>query len=179
VGNVFVVAAEPKLRVIGVHQLPETCMATPAISNGMLLFRTRHSLIAIGEGGRSEGMKLSSQTSAATEPPPLALTKPDAALIGDWLGTLEVGAVKLRVRFSIQTHDGGMKGTMTSLDQGIATVNLSRVGENEGTVHLQMDEKAAHFKGRWNETKDQLKGEWHQFDRPLPLVLNKQRSEKK
>jgi len=46
-------------------------------------------------------------------------------------------------------------------------------------VHLQMDEKAAHFKGRWNETKDQLKGEWHQFDRPLPLVLNKQPSENK
>ena len=179
VGNVFVVAAEPKLRVIGVHQLPETCMATPAISNGMLLFRTRHSLIAIGEGGRSEGMKLSSQTSAATEPPTLALTKPDAALIGDWLGTLEVGAVKLRVRFSIQNHDGGMKGTMTSLDQGYSNVNLSQVGEHEGAVHLQMDAKAAHFKGRWNETKDQLKGEWHQFDRPLPLVLNKQPSENK
>jgi hypothetical protein len=31
----------------------------------------------------------------------------------------------------------------------------------------------------WNETKDQLKGEWHQFDRPLPLVLNKQPSENK
>lgn len=179
VGNVFVVAAEPKLRVIGVHQLPETCMATPAISNGMLLFRTRHSLIAIAEGGRSEGMKLSSQTSAATEPPPLALTKPDAALIGDWQGTLEVGAVKLRVRFSIQSHDGGMKGTMTSLDQGYSNVNLSQVAEHEGAVHLQMDVKAAHFKGRWNETKDQLKGEWHQFDRPLPLVLNKQPSENK
>lgn len=179
VGNVFIVAAEPKLRVIGVHQLPETCMATPAISNGMLLFRTRHSLIAIGEGGRSEGMKLSSQTSAATEPPPLALTKPDAALIGDWQGTLEVGTVKLRVRFSIQSHNGGMKGTMTSLDQGYSNVNLSQVGEHEGAVHLQMDAKAAHFKGRWNETKDQLKGEWHQFDRPLPLVLNKQPSENK
>jgi hypothetical protein len=72
-----------------------------------------------------------------------------------------------------------MKGTMTSLEQGYSNVNLSQVGEHEGTVHLQMDEKAAHFKGRWNETKDQLKGEWHQLEKPLPLVLNKQLSENK
>ena len=70
VGNVFVVAAEPKLNVAGIHPLPETCMATPAISDGLLFFRTRHYLIAIGEGGRSEGMQLSSETSAAAEPPP-------------------------------------------------------------------------------------------------------------
>src|SRR3954470_7257249 len=34
-GNVFVVAAEPQLRILGVHPLPETCMATPAIADGM------------------------------------------------------------------------------------------------------------------------------------------------
>ena len=75
-------------------------MATPAIADGMLLFRTRHQLIAIGEGGRSEGMSLSSQTVANVEPPPMALKKPDAALVGDWQGTLEVGSRRLRVRFS-------------------------------------------------------------------------------
>lgn len=68
VGNVFVVAAEPKLNIVGIRQLPDTCMATPAISDGMLFFRTRHHLIGIGEGGRSEGMQLSSQTVANTEP---------------------------------------------------------------------------------------------------------------
>jgi outer membrane protein assembly factor BamB len=179
VGNVFVVAAEPKLRVISTHPLPDTCMATPAISDGMLFFRTRHSLIALGEGARSDGMKISPQTSAATEPPPLVLTKPDAALIGDWQGTLTVGEVKLRIRFSIQDHGGEMQGTMTALDQGNARVNLSRVGEHEGTVHLKMDSQAAHFEGRWNETKDQLQGHWHQLEKPLPLVLGKQPLEHK
>ena len=58
-------------------------MATPAISDGMLFFRTRHYLDhAIGEGGRSEGMPLSSQTSAAAEPPTGALKKPGAAPVG-------------------------------------------------------------------------------------------------
>jgi PQQ-like domain len=172
-GNVFVVAAEPKLTITGIHQLPETCMATPAISGGMLLFRTRHHLIAIGEGGRSEGMKLSSETLAATEPAPLTLKKPDAALAGDWQGTLQVGEAKLRVRFSIRDAGQEMKGTMTSLDQGDAQVELSRVGEHKGTLHFEMDDMSAHFEGRWNEAKDELKGEWHQAAQSLPLVLQR------
>jgi len=32
---------------------------------------------------------------------------------------------------------------------------------------------AAHFEGLWNETKDELKGEWHQSESKLPLVLKK------
>lgn len=56
-GNVFVVAAEKSLLIRATNQLNETCMATPAISNGMLLFRTRHQLIAIEDGVRSEGIR--------------------------------------------------------------------------------------------------------------------------
>ena len=178
-GNVFVVAAERKLSIKGVHPLPETCMATPAISDGMLLFRTRHQLIAIGEGQRSAGMKLSSQTTAATEPPPLVLKKPAAALAGDWQGTLQVGTTKLRLRFSIQDAGAAMKGTMTSLDQGNAKLELSRVGDHEGTVHLEVDSLAAHFEGGWNDAKDELKGEWHQLDKTFPLVIKRQPPEGK
>jgi hypothetical protein len=172
-GNVFVIAAEPKFGIKGILQLPETCMSTPAISDGMLLFRTRHQLIAIGEGGRAEGLKRSAQTTAATEPPPIVLKKPDAALAGDWQGTLEIDTVKLRVRFSIQDAGTQMKGMMTSLDQGNAKVELSRVGDRQGAVHLAMDAMAAYFEGRWNEAKDELKGEWHQLDKSWPLVLKR------
>jgi len=173
VGNVFVVAAEPKLSITGVHPLPETCMATPAIADGMLLFRTRHQLIAIAEGGRSEGMKLSLQTIAAAEPPPIVLQKPDAAVAGDWQGTLEVGEIKLRLRFSIHETGAAMKGTMTSLDQGSAKLDLSRIGEHDGAVRLELDALSASFEGRFNEAKDELKGDWRQAEKPLPLVLKR------
>lgn len=172
-GNVFVVAAERKLNLKGIHPLPETCMATPAISDGMLLFRTRHQLIAIGDGGRSEGMQLSAQTRAASEPPKLVLAKPHAALVGDWEGTIQVGDVALRVRFSIRDAGADMKGTLTSLDQGNVTMDLSQVGDHQGTVHLKVDPIGAHFEGRWNEAKDELKGEWHQLDKALPLALKR------
>lgn len=177
VGNVFVVAAEAKLRIMGPHPLPETCMATPAISDGMLIYRTRHSLIALREGSRAQGMTLSSQTRAAKEPPPIVLQKPDPALVGEWQGTLTVGSKKLRVRFSIQDQGESMTGTLTSLDQGNAKIGLSRVGQRESQVRLEIDDMAARFEGQWNGTKDELKGEWHQSESKLPLVLKKSASE--
>ena len=47
-GNVFVLRAEDKFSVIATNRLGETCMATPALSEGSLFFRTRGHLVAIG-----------------------------------------------------------------------------------------------------------------------------------
>lgn len=46
-GNVFVVPAGPKFSVLATNSLSETCMATPALSEGALLFRTREHLISL------------------------------------------------------------------------------------------------------------------------------------
>jgi len=47
-GNVFVLPVSDKFSVIATNELNETCMSTPAISDGMLFFRTRDKLVAIG-----------------------------------------------------------------------------------------------------------------------------------
>jgi outer membrane protein assembly factor BamB len=47
-GNVFVVPASGSFSVVATNSLNETCMASPAISDGALLFRTREKLIAVG-----------------------------------------------------------------------------------------------------------------------------------
>jgi len=47
-GNVFVVPVTNKFSVVATNELHETCMATPAISQGTLFFRTREKLVAIG-----------------------------------------------------------------------------------------------------------------------------------
>ena len=177
-GNVFVVEARSQFNVLSVHPLPETAMATPAVADGMLLFRTRHYLIAIGSGGHAEGMKLSSQTLAAAEPPPTAYKKPNAALVGGWHGVIDSGTMKLRVSFSIEDAGAVMKGTMVSLDQGGVKVEVSRAVELEGAVRLEMDAMNAHFEGRWNEAKDELKGEWRQSGKALPLALKREPSQK-
>ena len=52
-GTIFVVKAGPKSEVLASNEMGETCMATPAISEGVLFFRTRHQIVAIVETGTS------------------------------------------------------------------------------------------------------------------------------
>jgi outer membrane protein assembly factor BamB len=47
-GDVHVVEAGPEYRELAVNHLGEQAMATPALSEGVLYFRTRRSLIAVG-----------------------------------------------------------------------------------------------------------------------------------
>jgi outer membrane protein assembly factor BamB len=48
-GTVYVVKAGPKFELVARNELNESCMATPAMSEGNLFFRTRHHLIALGK----------------------------------------------------------------------------------------------------------------------------------
>jgi outer membrane protein assembly factor BamB len=47
-GDVRVVRAGPKFELLSVNSLGEPCMATPAISDGMIYIRTQHHLFGIG-----------------------------------------------------------------------------------------------------------------------------------
>jgi outer membrane protein assembly factor BamB len=48
-GDVYVIKAGPKYELLAKNTMGEVCMATPAISEGMLLFRTQSHLRAISE----------------------------------------------------------------------------------------------------------------------------------
>ena len=48
-GNIYVVKAGAQFELLAVNQMAETCMATPAISQGVLFFRTRSHLVAVGK----------------------------------------------------------------------------------------------------------------------------------
>lgn len=47
-GNVYVVPVGPNFSVAATNAFEETCLATPAISDGVLFFRTREKLVAVG-----------------------------------------------------------------------------------------------------------------------------------
>jgi outer membrane protein assembly factor BamB len=47
-GVVFVVAAAENYSLVASPELHETCLATPAMADGTLFFRTREKLIAVG-----------------------------------------------------------------------------------------------------------------------------------
>jgi outer membrane protein assembly factor BamB len=48
-GDVYVVKAGPQFEVAATNRLGELCMATPAISDGVLYFRTQNNVIAVGQ----------------------------------------------------------------------------------------------------------------------------------
>lgn len=48
-GDVFVVQAGPKYRLLATNYLDEVCLATPAISDGHIYMRAQHHLYCIGE----------------------------------------------------------------------------------------------------------------------------------
>jgi outer membrane protein assembly factor BamB len=48
-GDIYVLKAGPKFEVLAKNSMGEVCMATPAISEGTLFFRTRGHVVAIGE----------------------------------------------------------------------------------------------------------------------------------
>jgi outer membrane protein assembly factor BamB len=53
-GQVYVVQAGPEFKLLAVNKMAEICMATPAISQGTLFFRTRGHLVAIADRSQSE-----------------------------------------------------------------------------------------------------------------------------
>jgi outer membrane protein assembly factor BamB len=48
-GDVFVVQAGPDFKLLSTNSMQDICMATPAISEGALFFRTHHYLVAVSE----------------------------------------------------------------------------------------------------------------------------------
>ena len=48
-GEIFVIKAGPKYEQLAANPMGETCMATPAISDGMIFVRTQHQVFGIGE----------------------------------------------------------------------------------------------------------------------------------
>ncbi|NIR49444.1 PQQ-binding-like beta-propeller repeat protein [candidate division KSB1 bacterium] len=48
-GEVYIVQAGPEIKLLATNSMTEVCMATPAISEGMLFIRTQHHLVAVTE----------------------------------------------------------------------------------------------------------------------------------
>jgi outer membrane protein assembly factor BamB len=53
-GDIYVVQAGPTFKLLSVNPMGEICMATPAISEGTLFFRTQGHLIAVAEPARPQ-----------------------------------------------------------------------------------------------------------------------------
>jgi pimeloyl-ACP methyl ester carboxylesterase len=94
---------------------------------------------------------------------------PPTGLDGTWLGTLDTGAIKLRVVFHIDhAPDGALHATLDSPDQGVTGLPVATASYEAATLRLELTKPQARFEGKL--TGDRLVGTWNQ-GAALPLVL--------
>jgi pimeloyl-ACP methyl ester carboxylesterase len=92
---------------------------------------------------------------------------------GSWLGTLDAGAVKLRLLFQITNTPDGLQATLNSLDQGGGAIPCNSVTRDGAKLTLQFSSIGGSFSGTFDKDFKTLEGTWSQGGGALPLVLKK------
>lgn len=93
---------------------------------------------------------------------------------GNWNGTLEVGAVKLRVVFKIsQAAGGALTAKMDSLDQAARDIPVNVVTMKDRTLRLEVKAVDGVYAGTLDAAGTKATGQWTQGPTTLPLTLVK------
>jgi len=91
---------------------------------------------------------------------------------GAWLGTLEAGAVKLRVVFHIVNTGNGLVSTLDSLDQGINGLPTTKTTCDGAILKIEVQKIGGTFEGKIAADLNKIDGTWTQ-GQPLLLVLHR------
>ncbi len=102
---------------------------------------------------------------------------PTVNIAGAWEGSLKVGAIQLRLGFTLKADDkGNIAGTMVSIDQGNAEIPVSKATVTRSEMKILVPKAAASFTGTLNAAADTAEGHWMQGLNKLPLTLKKVKS---
>lgn len=89
--------------------------------------------------------------------------------LGDWGGTL-LG--RLRLVVNVQADSGGhFVGTLESLDQHSAVLQLADITADGERLHFAAPKAGGQFEGRWNADRTAWVGTWAQGGQTMPLAL--------
>jgi hypothetical protein len=92
---------------------------------------------------------------------------------GNWLGTIDTGAAKLRVEFHISNTEDGLIATMNSLDQGNQGIPVTAVTRSGAALKMELKPIGGTFEGKVSGDKSVIEGTWTQAGRSFPLVLER------
>ncbi len=108
-------------------------------------------------------------TTTAQEPP-----EPDTTnFVGTWMGTLDVGAAQLRLRFVIAETEGVLGATLYSVDQGNAQIQVAETTVSSDTISMSMPMVGASFRGTLSAEDGNITGTFTQAGQSFPLVLER------
>jgi hypothetical protein len=94
-------------------------------------------------------------------------------LVGDWQGTLQAGGVNLRLVLHVVKTEGGLGGTLDSLDQGAFGMKLASVRQDGATLRFELAQPVAQYQGDWNAEAGEFRGNWMQGGASLPLSFKR------
>ncbi len=93
------------------------------------------------------------------------------SLAGDWFGTLDVGAVKLRLAFHLRSLPDGLHATFDSLDQGAAGLPVTSAVQSGDSLKLVLRNLGASYEGTLQGDLKTISGTFTQNGASFPLIL--------
>jgi uncharacterized protein len=99
-------------------------------------------------------------------------TKP-SDIDGAWMGTIDTGAVKLRVVFHIVNTADGLTATLDSLDQGVKGIPTSAVTRDGASLKIEAKSIGGVFEGKIAADLSSIDGKWTQGGGTIPLALKR------
>jgi len=90
---------------------------------------------------------------------------------GAWIGTVDTGAIRLRVVFRVVNTDEGLKATLDSPDQGLAGMPTSAVKRDGASLRIEVSTIGGVFEGTIAGDLASIDGKWLQGGAAMPLLL--------
>ena len=91
--------------------------------------------------------------------------------VGDWTGTLDLGAMQMRLRFVLSAEDGALSGMLYSVDQGNAEIPISTLEASGDTISMSIPHIGGAYTGTMGADGATISGTFSQGGLNRPLVL--------
>ena len=92
---------------------------------------------------------------------------------GAWMGTLETGAMKLRIIFHILNTEDGLTATLDSPDQNMKALPATSVKRDGTALKIETKSIAGAFEGKISADLSSIDGTWTQMGNAMPLLLKR------
>jgi uncharacterized protein len=96
---------------------------------------------------------------------------------GTWMGSLDEGAITLRVVFHIVNTEDGLTATLDSPDQGAKGILVTSVTRDGTALKMEVKSVGGSFSGKIAADNSSIDGTWTQGGGTLPLVLKPVKNE--
>jgi len=92
---------------------------------------------------------------------------------GNWLGTLEVSGVKLRLILKVGKTADGYAAKLDSIDQGAKDLPIDSIKQEGNKVNFSAAPLGMRYEGTLNEKADEINGTFQQGGGSTPLVFKR------